>query len=207
MSCDIGRGEPKLRVSGGDPRFGGFDVLGSGGLLSPEALGFALRVGCGVLELRRLRFRCGLFGARLLELGSEGNARLLHRGARSGKQGQCDKERRDAAHPAILRGDRDGSQGSMWHETAARRASPGRADAARSPARTKATLRRRSSRPHRGHRAPPMRNRASRFPSSRHRSSLLASCPMTAPSRARRGRSLTLLDGSAGTFPPLLESP
>ena len=59
MSCDIGRGEPKLRVGGGDPRFGGFDVLGGGGLLGPQALGFALRLGCDALAAwpPRLRLR------------------------------------------------------------------------------------------------------------------------------------------------------
>ena len=48
----------------------------------------------------------------------------------------------------------------------------------------------------------PMRKRASRLPSSRHRSSLLASCTDDSASPRSSRTIATLFDGSAGTLPP-----
>ena len=62
MRGDVGRCEPELHAGGGDPRLGGFDVLGGGGLLGAQALGFAAGLCRNVLELRGLGFGRGLFG-------------------------------------------------------------------------------------------------------------------------------------------------
>jgi hypothetical protein len=86
MPSDIGRGEAKLRIGGGDPGFGSFDRLSGGGLLCFELLGLAA-AGRGAL-LKSLGFgvRGRLFRLRSFQRIAE---RLALRRGRSA----CAKER------------------------------------------------------------------------------------------------------------------
>ena len=106
-------------------------------------------------------------------------------------------------HRPILPCDRGGWQGWRWRARAARRASPGRADGARSPGRRRGAGRRTARSSSEKPSAPPIRKRASRRPSSRQRSRRLArsSEPSVSPFSSRR--MVTLFSAGGGRRPPL----